>query len=82
MPSGTLDGLRPRAVRLLACVAILHFVLLAYSPPDYSPGNLLERRDHHLDLKLPFLQCWDLLGRVKLPFSCFQIPTRPLEASG
>lgn len=49
-------------VRLLASVVILHFVLLAYSPPDYSPGNKLERRNHHLSLKVTSLQPWDLVS--------------------
>lgn len=60
--------LEARTARLLACVAILYFVLLVYSPPDYSPGNTLERRDHHLDLKLTFLQRWDLQGGVQASF--------------
>lgn len=60
--------LEARTVRFLACVAILYFVLLVYSPPDYSPGNTLERRDHHLDLKLTFLQHWDLQGGVQASF--------------
>lgn len=49
-------------VRLLASVVILHFVLLAYSPLDYSPDNKLERRNHHLWLKLTSLQLWDLVS--------------------
>lgn len=47
-------------VKLLACVVILHFALLAYSPSGYSPGNKLERRNHHVALKLTSLQHWDL----------------------
>lgn len=46
-------------MRILTSVAVLHFALLAYSP-DYSPGNKLERRNHHLALRLTFLQLWNL----------------------
>lgn len=55
-------------VGLLTSVAIPHFAPLAYNPPDSSPGDQLERKNHHLVLKLTSLQLWNLQGEGHASF--------------